>query len=72
MARRIVDVLTVPRTDSEKPMPLGRLIDPGDGREPFGDSPVSDRMLNGGDGRREKFEYYYAGWSNGYTQTKAA
>lgn len=72
MARREVKVLTVPRDDSE-PMQIGRMIDPGNGGEPFGTDPNTDRMLNsGGQTRVEKFEYYHAGWSNGYIQTQAA
>lgn len=70
--RREVQVLTVPRDESEQPRQLGRMIDPGNGAEPFGTDPNTDRMLNGGDSRAEKFDYYYAGWSNGYVQTKAA
>jgi len=72
MARREVQVLTVPRRDGEEPMQVGRLIDPGNGAEPFGTDPMSDKMLLGGESRRAKFDYYYAGWSNGYTQTKPA
>lgn len=72
MARREVKVLTVPRDDDSQPMQLGRLIDPGDGRDPFGTDQNADRMLEGGESRKQKFDYYYAGWSNGYVQTQAA
>lgn len=72
MARREVQVLTVPRDEGEQPRQVGRLIDPGDGKDPFGTDPISDRMLVSGDSRREKFDYYHAGWSNGYVQTQAA
>lgn len=72
MARREVKVLTVPRDEGSQPEQIGRMIDPGDGREPFGTDANSDRMLNGGESRQAKFDYYFAGWSNGYVQTKAA
>jgi len=63
--------LTVPQDESD-PAPIGLMIDPGDGSEPFGEGPGVDRMLvSGGDDRRAKFDYYYAGWSNGYVQTQA-
>lgn len=70
MARREIRVLTVP-ADGGQPTQIGRLIDPGGGADPFGTDGNSDRMLNGGGSRAEKFEYYYKGWSNGYIQTQA-
>jgi hypothetical protein len=69
MARREALVLSVPRRQ-DVPQQLGRLIDPGDGSDPFGTTPLIDRMLDGGDSRAERFDYYYAGWSNGYVQTQ--
>lgn len=72
MARREVRVLTVPKRDGEQAQQIGRMVDPGDGRDPFGTDANSDKMLAGGKSRQEKFDYYYAGWSNGYVQTQAA
>lgn len=72
MAKRVVQVLTVPRDGEEQPHQVGQLVDPGDGKDPFGTDPMTDKMLNGMDTRSAKFDYYYAGWSNGYVQTKAA
>lgn len=71
MARREVLVLTVPSDDSD-PQQIGRMVDPDDGKEPFGTGPGADSMLAAGGDRKAKFDYYYAGWSNGYVQTKAA
>lgn len=77
--RRVV-VSTVPAPDSgDKPKKLGRMIDPQDGREPFGVATTKegtrsiDSMLLGGDGNRlANFERFHSGWSNGYVETKAA
>lgn len=60
---RKVDVLTV--KDSRR---LGSLIDLGDGTEPYGTTDELDTMLQAD--RRAKFDYYAAGWSNGYVQTR--
>lgn len=60
---RKVDVLTV-----KDPRRLGSLIDPGDGADPYGTTEEIDQMLHAD--RRAKFDYYAAGWSNGYVQTR--
>jgi len=59
-------IRTVPGPDdSEEPQILGQMVKPDKG-EPFGTTPLAEEMLQG-----RGFEYYHAGWSNGYVETKA-
>jgi hypothetical protein len=73
MARRTVIIQTVPEDAGATPRRLGTLVDPGNGKPPFGTTPGIDRMLVGGVGDRAKnFEIYYQGWTNSKIQSKAA
>ena len=68
---RKVQILSIPGPDEpdEAAQEMGQMID-NDSGEPFGTTPLADEML--GRDPRERFEYYYRGWSNGYVQTEAA
>lgn len=68
MGRRTAEVRSVPSPfrQGEQPQVVGRLVDPGDGKPPFGTTAAVQSMLDGS----RTFDYYYLGWSNGYWETQ--
>ena len=65
-----VIVRTVPGPGETKVKTLGQMIDKEDGSAPVGTTELAEEML--ARDPRERFDYYAAGWSNGYVETKAA
>ncbi len=68
---RKIQVLTAPRRKDEQPRLLGMIVDPEQGgKAPFG--LAAGKSLMGTTSEPQiAFERYWAGWSNGYIQTRA-
>lgn len=62
MIRKAI-VRSIPR-GNEAPQTFGQLVDDGQS-EPYGTTPMTDQMLRAD--RRERFDRYYKGYSNGFT-----
>lgn len=66
MRKVVIKSVPAPGEPDSAAETLGQMIDDGNG-DPIGTTRLAREMLQG-----RGFDYYHAGWSNGYVETKAA